>query len=203
MFTHYRTEGVVIKRIERGEADFLLVVYTKDFGRIEVIARGARKIASKLRPAVEFVAVIEIEFIQGKACKTLTDAVIINSLGGARKDLVKSAVLRQICDFAEMVVKDQQEDARTWDLISSTFAFIGSVSSKSCIAVYHFFVWHLMEVSGWRPDFNERMISAENLALVKIFRDADIDQSAKMRLGERQDNLLLEVAEKYLSFVTE
>ena len=213
MFTHYRTEGVVIKKIARGEADLLLIVYTKEFGRVEVMARGARKIASKLRPAIEFPAVIEIEFIQGKTCKTLTDAVIINLLGGIRDDLGKSVVLRQMGDFCERVIKDQQEDGRIWNLISSAFAFIGAAPSKGCEAVYHYFVWHLLEAAGWRPDlgearpggrpeFDPQAVKAEDLALVKFFRDSDIERSARMKLASRQNNLLTETAEKYLAQVT-
>jgi DNA repair protein RecO (recombination protein O) len=202
MFTHYRTEGIVIKKIERGEADLLLVVYTREFGRVEVVARGIRKAASKLRPAIEFTALIEIEFIQGKTCKTLIDAVIINSLGGSRDDLGKSAVLRQICDFTEKAVKDQQADARIWDLLRTTLVFIESAPNKSCGAVRHYFAWHLLEASGWRPEFDPQTAGAENFSLVNIFLNADIVRSSKMRLAARQSDLLAKAEDDYLSLVT-
>ncbi|MFZ3073767.1 MAG: DNA repair protein RecO [Minisyncoccales bacterium] len=214
MFTHYRTQGVVVKKIDRGEADQLLVVYTKDFGRIEVMARGIRKITSKLRPAVEFPSVAEIEFIQGKACKTLTDALIMNLLVDSRKDLRKSAALRRICGFAEEIIKDQQEDSRIWGLLRSALFFVESADAKCAAAICHYFVWHLLDVAGWRPDFggearsdgrpelNERNIGVQTLALVKFFCDTNIERGSLMRLTGRQNDLLLAAARDHLAAVT-
>jgi len=202
MFIHYRTPAVIVKKIDRGEADQLLIAYTRDFGRVEISARSIRKISSKLRSATEFVSIIEIEFIQGKACKTLTDAVIINSLGGSKNNLQKSAVLRQICRFTENLVREQQQDARVWDLLRSALLFAGSAGDRSCDAIFHYYIWHLFGISGWRPEFTARTIGSENFALVKIFRDSDVEQSAKIRLAPRQNDLLLEFAEKYLLLVT-
>ncbi|MCU0653095.1 MAG: DNA repair protein RecO [Candidatus Pacebacteria bacterium] len=169
MFTHYRTAGIVLKRIDRGEADQLLVVYTENFGRVEIVARGIRRGVSKLRPAVEFPGIVEIEFIQGKACKTLTDAVSINSLGGTRKDLQKSSVLRQICDFMERAVRDQQDDRRIWDLLVSAVKFLDASAGHQAAAVYHYFVWHLFRDCGWRPSFDKDKIDAEIFTLVNFF----------------------------------
>ncbi|UMX47968.1 MAG: DNA repair protein RecO [Candidatus Nealsonbacteria bacterium DGGOD1a] len=214
MFTHYRTQGVIIKKIDRGEADQLLVVYTKDFGRVEVTARGIRKITSKLRPAVEFASVAEIEFIQGKTCKTLTDALIMNLLADSRKDLRKSAALRRICGFAEETIKDRQEDSRIWGLLRSALFFVESADAGCAAAICHYFVWHLLDVAGWRPDFggearfdgrpepNERSIGVQTLALAKFFCDANIERGSLMRLTDRQNDLLLAAARNHLAAVT-
>lgn len=202
MFTHYRTEGIVIKKADYSEADILLTVYTKDFGRVEVVARGSRKITSKLRPVIEFMAVVEIEFIQGKTCKTLTDAVIINSLGGIRNDLSKSAVALEIFDFTRRAVIEQQSDTRVWGLLLLTIVFVDGAESGSCDAVCHYFIWHLLDISGWRPEFAVKTIGVENLALVKFFCDADLARSTRMRLARRQHNLLFKLADDYLSLIT-
>ncbi len=53
MFTHYRTQGIILKKEDRGEADRLFTIYTKDFGKLELLAKGERKIKSKLRGGLE------------------------------------------------------------------------------------------------------------------------------------------------------
>ena len=49
MFTHYRTKGFILKKRNQGEANQLFTVFTKDFGRIEILGKSIRKITSKLR----------------------------------------------------------------------------------------------------------------------------------------------------------
>jgi len=77
VFTHYRTRGIILKEANRGEADRLFILYTKDFGKIEILGKGIRRINSKLRPGISFPSLSEIEFIQGKRYKTLTDASLL------------------------------------------------------------------------------------------------------------------------------
>lgn len=77
MFVHHRTKAIVLKKVDRKEADQLFTLYTEDFGKLTVLGRAIRKISSKLRSGIEIFYLSEIEFIQGKAYKILTDAVLI------------------------------------------------------------------------------------------------------------------------------
>ena len=43
----YIAEGIVLKRRNTGEADRILTVFTKKYGKIRVIAKGIRKITSR------------------------------------------------------------------------------------------------------------------------------------------------------------
>ncbi|MFN2162508.1 MAG: DNA repair protein RecO, partial [Candidatus Promineifilaceae bacterium] len=49
----YRTEAIVLKRSDFGEADRLLTLYSKEFGKIRAIAKGARKPQSRKTGHVE------------------------------------------------------------------------------------------------------------------------------------------------------
>ncbi|MBI2041661.1 MAG: recombination protein O N-terminal domain-containing protein, partial [Candidatus Nealsonbacteria bacterium] len=88
MAVHYRTEGIFLKKSDRAESDELFFVYTKDFGGLKVLGKAIRKITSKLKGGAQPFYLSEIEFIQGKTYKTLTDAVLIESFQNIRKDLV-------------------------------------------------------------------------------------------------------------------
>ena len=43
------TEGVILKMENQGEADQFLTVFTKDFGKFEILAKSIRKIRSEER----------------------------------------------------------------------------------------------------------------------------------------------------------
>ena len=87
MFVHHRTSGFILKKVDRKETDQLLTIYTKDFGKLEILAKAIRKISSKLKSGAEIFYLSEIEFIQGKTRKTLTDAILIEKFENLRKDL--------------------------------------------------------------------------------------------------------------------
>jgi DNA repair protein RecO (recombination protein O) len=85
MFVRHRTLGLVFKKEDRGEADQIFKIFTKDFGKIEVLGKGIRKISSKLRSQIDIFYLSEIEFIQGKIYKRLTDALLIEKYKNLRK----------------------------------------------------------------------------------------------------------------------
>ena len=45
----HSTEGIILKKEPYGEADLLITILTKDFGKIKVMAQGVRKEAAKLK----------------------------------------------------------------------------------------------------------------------------------------------------------
>lgn len=62
----YKTEGIIIKKSNYKEADLLLRVFTPHFGKITVIAKGARKIKSKLAGNLEMFCHNQFMFAEGK-----------------------------------------------------------------------------------------------------------------------------------------
>lgn len=202
MFTHYRTEAVVLNKADRQEADQLLVVYTKEFGRIEIVAKGIRKIASKLRSAIEFALVAEVEFIQGKSCKTLTDAVILIPSKQLRDNNNKFEAARRFVDLSEALIKDQQDDPSVWNLICAGLTDIGKASPESLNAVYQHYAWHLFTILGWRPEFGRQSTDIMYRSLVDFFRDSEIEKSSRMRLTKKQNDALIEIAWNYRQLIT-
>ena len=137
-----------------GETDRLFTVYTKDFGRLELLARSVRKIQSKLRAGLEIFYLSEIEFIQGKIQKTLTDAVLIDSFKNLRKDLAKLFIADKITEVFNGLVRGQEPDEKLWRLLAETFKALddGNLKPETRNLIYHYFVWNFLSLLGYRPD---------------------------------------------------
>lgn len=150
MFEHYRAKGLIINKIDKGEADQLFTVYTRDFGRLEVVAKGIKKMTSKLRSQAELFYVVEIEFIQGKKYKTLTDARVFDKFKNIRSDLTKTKTVQRIAGLIDKLVLVPEPDKKIWNLACETFLFLELGGSKKTEAVYHYFFWNLLATLGWR-----------------------------------------------------
>ncbi len=130
MFVHYRSKGIVINKADRGEADQLFSVYTKSFGRVEILGKSIRKISSKLRPGIDIFYFVEIEFIQGKGYKILTDATPINKFKNLRKSLKRLLIAHRIAEVSDKLIKGEEKDHKIWDLILEVFEKLDEESSK-------------------------------------------------------------------------
>jgi len=151
MFTHYRTQGFILKKTDSGEADRIFTIYTKDFGKLELLAKAERKINSKLRAGLELFYLSEIEFIQGKSHKTLTDAILINSFKNLRKNLKKLSVAYKISDVIDNLIKGQEADEKIWQLLNDVFEKLNNLSAvgSHLLLVYHYFFWNFFSVLGY------------------------------------------------------
>lgn len=154
MFTHYRTQGFFLRKRDFGEADQLFMVYTKDFGALEVLGKAIRKVKSKLRQGADLFYLSEIEFIQGKNFKTLTDAILIDKFGNSRQNLNCLLASYKFAEIACSLINNQEKDYRVFDLVYSFFREFNKPGIKISLAVliYYYFLWNLFMASGYGPE---------------------------------------------------
>ena len=170
MFARYKTLGIILVDEDRKEADKLFTVFTKDFGKLKILGKGIRKIKSKLRAGTQPFYLSEIEFIQGKAYKTLTDAAMVKNFENLRKDLTKLKFACKIAENINALVRDIEVDEELWKLVVATFRNLDkcSNSDSSCFFTYYYFLWNFLSRLGYKPEldyctFCQKKLSPENL----------------------------------------
>ena len=142
MAIYYRTKGYVIGKTNLREADQLFTIYTKDYGKISVLARSIRKIKSKLRSGIDIFYLSEIEFIKGKNYKTLTDTKIID------KNQDDFAVKMKIAEVLDQLIKAPEKDDKIFNLLADSFN--NCTKSDLVQMVYHYFFWNLLNFLGYQ-----------------------------------------------------
>jgi DNA repair protein RecO (recombination protein O) len=170
MAIHYRGLGFIIKKTDRGETDRIFTIYTKDFGKLELLAKAERKIKSKLRAGLELFYLSEIEFIQGKTHKTLTDAILINNFKNLKTDLRKLKIIYQISEVLDNLVKGEEPDPKIWRLLEETFEKLNTlpILNTKYRRLYYYFLWNLLSISGYQPELYccslcQKKLSPENI----------------------------------------
>jgi len=154
MFIHYRTQGLILKKKDRGETNQLFTVYTKDYGKLEILGKAIRKIKSKLRSGADLFYLSDIEFIQGRTHKTLTDAILIEKFPQIKKDLGKLNIANKITASLDSLTGNEEKDERIWSLLLKTFRILNNhqPSIKSFQLIYHYFFWKLLVTLGYKPE---------------------------------------------------
>ena len=154
MILHYRTEGFVFKKQDRFEADRVFSVFTSEFGRLEVFGKAIRKITSKLRGGIEIFSLSEIEFIQGKNRKTLTDTIAIEKFSNIAQDPSKLEIGHKIIDILDNFIKGQEKDDDIFNLLSETFNKLNNyqLPTTNYSLTYYYFLWNFLSILGYHPE---------------------------------------------------
>ena len=171
MAVHYQTSGFVLGKTNLREADQLFSVYTKDFGKLEILGKAIRKIASKLRSGAELFYLSEIEFIQGKNYKTLTDVILIEKFKNIRNDLERLKIASRITEVAEDLIRGEERDEKIWDLLNEVFDKLENyeLRIKNYELVYFYFLWHLLSILGYQIDLYHCAVCQKKLRPGKLY----------------------------------
>ena len=151
MSDFYRSPGFVIAKNDLREADQLFSFFSRDFGKVEILGRAVRKIKSKLRAGVDLIYFSELEFIQGKAYKTLTDSSAIEKFKNIRNDLNKLEIAHRICETANILIRGQEKDEGIYNLLDETFKRLNDETVNQELIYYHFF-WNFVSILGYQMD---------------------------------------------------
>lgn len=110
----YKTEGVILGQIEVGEADRLLIIYSRDFGKISVLAKSARLLQSKLKGHLNTGAYLRLMFVQGADKLRLIDAqeLELNDYPVFGRSLFFPAFA-----FLNRIIQGSEKDEAVWLLL--------------------------------------------------------------------------------------
>lgn len=115
----YRIEAIVIKRRNYQEADRILTVFSKQKGKIQVLAKGVRKITSRRSSHVELLNLCVIGVHEGKM-PVLTEAESLNHYPSLKNDLRKAGYAFYVCELIDGMLAEHQENRAVFGLLEAT-----------------------------------------------------------------------------------
>lgn len=209
MAVHYRTQGIFLKKSARGESDELFTVYTKEFGKLRILGKAIRKITSKLRSGSGLFYLSEVEFIQGKGYKTLTDSILINNFKNIRQDLIKLRNAYKIARLLDELISKEEKDEKIWKLVCDIFERLDSWrlpvqgwSASGGEILYYYFFWHLVSILGYGPDISgcsiqKNKVNCDIIKILKVILKKDWHILSRLRLEPIHLRLLENTMEWY------
>ncbi len=121
MFTHHTTRGIILRKKKLREADEIITLFTRDFGKTEVIGRSIRKGNSKLKMNTSLFSLVEASFVEGRAGNTLTDAAVIADFREAKKDLGKLSLFYRIAEEVFLLCPREEKEKDVFLLLLESF----------------------------------------------------------------------------------
>lgn len=149
----YKTEGIVVRTRNLGEADRIITLYTRERGKIEGVARGSRRARSRLMGATQLFTYGRYMMYSGRTLETVSQAEIKRSFAGLREDLVKMAHASYIAELLDLSLEPGEPSEDLFVLLHQTFVAIDEGLSPG--VVLRWFELHLMELLGYQPELHQ------------------------------------------------
>src|SRR5438045_6553086 len=124
----YRTEAVIIRRSDFGEADRLLTLITP-MGKRRVVAKGARKTTSRLAGHIELFTHAGLLLAVGRNLDIVTQSTILHSFDTLRGDLRRIGAAYYVAELIDRLIEEEEEDRPAFDLLVATLQALDTTTS--------------------------------------------------------------------------
>jgi len=113
----YKTEGIILKYKDFGEADRLLTVFSKHYGKLKLVVKGARRLTSRKGGNIEILNLGQLFIIEGKNLDLLSEIVVEETFQELKKDLMLMAEVYQITEFIDGLTVENEPNLKFFSLI--------------------------------------------------------------------------------------
>ena len=123
MYQKYQTEALVLGHYERGEADKMFALYTRDFGLVWARASGVRREGSRMRYALQTGVHMRTGLVRGKRGWRLAGGSAIRQLSGSTPGV---AVFARICKLVMRLVQGEEQNAYLFEVLADAQATLSA-----------------------------------------------------------------------------
>lgn len=114
---YIRTEGVILARRNFGEADRILTIYTKDYGKISAIGKGIRRPRSKKAGHVELGNWCKVFVARGKNLDLLTEVETKRAFGIDNFSVAKANKIYHLLEIVDSLTQSEQKNQKVFFLL--------------------------------------------------------------------------------------
>lgn len=143
-------EAIVLSRRDFREYDQIITVYTKEQGKLELLARGVKKIISKNTAHLEPFSYVMVECVPGKEIIHLTTAQTLNTFPFIRSNLESLLGAQIIVKIVDTIVQVGERDQRIFSLVKRWLFYVETVAVFNYFLIDGF-VMSLLSFLGFSP----------------------------------------------------
>ena len=146
----YSTEAIPLKRMDFGEADRIITLFTPSVGKIRVIARGVRRPTSRMAGHLELFTHAHLVLARGRELDIATQASTVESFRDLREDLMKSSQAYHLAELVDAFLQDRDANRAVFLLLRDALeALAGSAIAPELVARH--FELQILAAVGFRP----------------------------------------------------
>lgn len=144
-----KLEGIVIRTRDYGESNKVVILFTRERGKLPAMARGAKKPKSRLAAATQPFTLGQYLCYTGTGMATLSQADILESHHHLRSDLVLTSYAAYWTEFLDKLTEEREPDPQTYHWLVQALQMLGEGVDPETLS--RIFELKVLESAGYRP----------------------------------------------------
>jgi DNA repair protein RecO (recombination protein O) len=197
----YRTESIILRRTDFGEADRLLTLFSREYGKIRAIAKGARKPQTRKAGHVELFMRTNFLIAKGKNIDIITQAELVEAYGALREDLVRTTYASYIVELLDRFTADEDRDLHKYNLLAEGLGWFAT--SDNMLLAARFYELRLLSLAGFQPQLFNCVSCGEAIQEQDQFFSAELGGllCPNCQTADRRSKAISSVAVKVLRYL--
>jgi DNA repair protein RecO (recombination protein O) len=152
----YRDTGVVLRVQKLGEADRIVTLLTRRYGKIRAVAKGVRRTKSRWGARLEPFNHVDVQCYSGRSLDIVTQAQTVDAFGaGLVGDYPRYTAGCAVLETADRLVSEEGEPAlRVYLLVVGAIRALAGRERDASLVLDAFFL-RAMTHAGWAPAIHE------------------------------------------------
>jgi DNA repair protein RecO (recombination protein O) len=146
----YRCEAIVLSRMDFGEADRILTVFSRQHGKLRVIAKGARRPLSRLGSHLEYFCLTKLMLARGRELDVVTGAETVDPHIPIRESLDALGHASHMVEILGRLTEDRQENRAVFELLASSLQLLDAGANHFHTTRHYELA--LLTLLGYRPE---------------------------------------------------
>ncbi len=123
------TEAIVLKSMKYGETSRIVSLYTREHGKVSVIAKGARAAKSKYGAALEPMSYSQVVYYrkENRDLQTLSQADLLAQFRGVIDDPDKLVVGFALIEYIQSVIHGEEAHERLFDALHRSLTSLNAI----------------------------------------------------------------------------
>lgn len=167
--------AILLRRIEFGDYDLIVTLFSKERGKITTIAKSAKKSVKRFGGVLEPFSELEIVTSRprGRGMPVLKEATLINPFFKIREDIQKTAYASYWLELIYLWMADNEQHIELYDLARHVLGELNSDRDmKEMLSIL--FQMRFLALAGFHPNLDECRICKtllDNIAGSRVFPD--------------------------------
>ncbi len=162
----------MLRRADFGEADRLLTLFTREYGKIRAIAKGARKPQSRKTGHVELFMRTRFLIAEGRNLDIVTQAEMVEAYAALRDDLVRTTYASYAVELLDRFTADEDRNPQLYDLLAEMLRRLAR--SRNLLVAARTYELHLLSLLGYRPQLFQCVSCGESIEERDQFFSAEL-----------------------------
>lgn len=157
----FRTEAVILRRQDFGEADRLVMLLTPEHGKFRALAKGARKPHARSTGHVELFALVDMLIAHGRELHIITQAETKEPFLALREDLVRATYANHLVELLDRFMAEHDTSRAEFTLLVDALGWLCLENDPRLVA--RFYELRLLELAGFAPALHHCAVGQEAL----------------------------------------